>query len=183
MTSPLIPIGVRERLAEPDEASADARLDEVDAPAEAVEMSFVGIESRTRLTTSFGDVPAHLLRVNDSLRTADKRYVKIRRIDVLKLDHDFLRFHPAAQPIRIGASALGPGLPHQDLYLAPHQVLFSGTRSFDSKAVTAASLLSRPRVGRAPCEQVSYYRLILDADASVFSEKALLRIETPSGHA
>ena len=183
MASPLIPIGVRERPAGPEEASAGATFDESDAPEAAVEMSFVGIESRTRLTTSFGDVPAHLLRVNDSLRTADKRYVKIRKIDVLKLDHDFLSFHPGAQPVRIGSSALGPGLPQQDLYLAPHQVLFAGARSFETKAVTAASLLSRPRVGRAPCEQVSYYRLILDTDASIFSEKTLLRIEMPSGPA
>ena len=178
MSSPLISIDAHDVAArEPEPPHSESESETTRGP---LKMSFVGIESRTRLTTSFGDVPAHLLRVNDCLRTSDGRFAKIRKIDVLKLDRDFLSFHPHAQPIRIGAGALAPGLPKQDVYLAPDQTLVVGTSAFEKRSVTAASQMSRPRVVRSPCEQVAYYRLTLDAEASVLSEKVLLRIEMPS---
>lgn len=182
--SPLIPIepdredASRRRSMLPE---AEADLEEDFAPDLAGAMAFVGIESRTRLTTSFGDVPAHLLRVNDTLRTSDRRYVKIRRIDVLKLDRDFLAFHPDALPIRIAAGAIAAGLPQRDLYLAPDQPLLCGSNSFGMKPAKARDMLSRPRVYREPGETVSYFRLTLDEDATVFAEKAQLRIEKPLG--
>ena len=160
----------------------EVELDEDDAPEVPVEMAFVGLEGRTRLTTSFGEVPAQLLRVNDTLRTSDRRYAKIRKIDALRLDRDFLAFHPDAQPIRICAGALAPGMPQKDLYLAPDQPILAGTNAFSMKQTTARNLLTRPQVLRAPCEQVTYYRLTLDSEATVFSEKALLHIPMPSGN-
>ncbi len=140
-------------------------------------MKFVGIEARTRLTTSFGDVPAHLLRVHDTLRTVDRKYVKIRKIDVLKLDRDFLSLHADAMPVRIPAGAIAAGIPQRDIFLAPDQAITVGSGSFDTRTIDSRTMLSRPKVVRELCEQVSYYRLILDTEATVYAEKALLHIE------
>ena len=52
--------------------------------------SIPGIYSGTRISTSFGEVPAHLIRVRDQLRTRDGDYVRVLRIDEYKLDADFL---------------------------------------------------------------------------------------------
>lgn len=180
--SPLIPLEARDEIVRlEDRQSEDVVLDDDESPEDHAEMSFMGIDGRTRLTTSFGDVPAQLLRVNDTLRTSDRRYAKIRKIDALKLDREFLAFHPDAQPVRICAGALAPGVPQKDLYLAPDQPVLAGTNAFSMKETTARALLSRPQVLRAPCEQVTYYRLTLDGEATVFSEKAQLRIPLNSG--
>ena len=59
-----------------------------------------GIYSGTRVSTSFGEVPAHLIRVRDQLRTRDGDYQRVVRIDEYKLDAEFLSDHPEARPIR-----------------------------------------------------------------------------------
>jgi hypothetical protein len=175
----LIPLGFR-RGSEPEETRRMSRvLDVEDEDGEIEPIRLVGLESRTRVTTAFGDVPAHLLRVNDALRTADGRFLKIRKIDVLQFDADLLRRTVEAYPIRVGAGALRTGVPARDIYLAPEQALLAASGSFDSKVVTARELLSRPRVMREPVEQVAYFRLDLGGAASILAEKTAIVIDAP----
>jgi hypothetical protein len=175
----LIPLEFR-RGAQTDETRRVSRipdLEDDDGDLESVRIT--GLESRTRVTTAFGEVPAHLLRVNDTLRTADGRFLKIRKIDVLQFDAGFLRGHPDAYPIRIGAGAIRPGVPARDIYLAPEQQVLAANGGHSSKIVMARDMLSRPRVLREPLEQVAYFRLDLGGPASVLSEKAAIPIEEP----
>jgi hypothetical protein len=175
----LIPLGFR-RGSESGETRRVSRAPELeDEDGEIEPIRLAGLESRTRVTTAFGDVPAHLLRVNDAVRSADGRFFKIRKIDVLQFDADLLRRTVEAYPIRIGAGALRTGVPARDIYLAPEQAILASLGSFDSKVVTARDLLSRPRVTREPVDQVAYFRLDLGAAASILAEKTPIVIDPP----
>jgi hypothetical protein len=176
----LIPLGFR-RGNDPEETRRVSRIPDVedDDDAEIEPVRLVGLESRTRVTTAFGDVPAHLLRVNDAVRTADGRFLKIRRIDVIQFDADILRSTAEAYPIRVGPGALRTGVPQRDIYLAPEQELLAAFGAHDSKVVTARTLLSRPRVTREPVDQVAYFRLDLGAKATILAEKTPVLIDAP----
>lgn len=177
----LIPLGFR-RGSDEHETRRVSRIvdvedEESDGDIEPIRL--VGLESRTRVTTAFGEVPAHLLRVNDSVRGADGRFLKIRKIDVLQFDAQFLRMTAEAYPIRIGAGALRTGVPARDIYLAPEQEIVASTGGFASKVLTARDLLSRPRVMREPVDQVAYFRLDLGTAATVLAEKTPIQIPAP----
>lgn len=148
-----------------------------DDDGDDAEIRLTGIESRTRITTAFGEVPAHLLRVNDAVRVTEGHFLRIRKIDVLRFDAGFLAGHPEALPIRIGTDALRPGVPANDIFLAPDQPLLVVTGGYQNRLVVARDLLSRPRVLREPMEQVAYYRLDLGGEASILAEKAALPVE------
>lgn len=178
-----IPVGFRQAT----ETRLERRESRVSTPGCAededgaiAEVRLTGIESRTRVTTAFGEVPAHLLRVNDTVRAADGRFNKIRRIDVIRFEAASLRSMPDAYPIRIQAGALRAGVPARDIYLAPEQEILLATGSVGSKAVTAQELLSRPRVMREPIDQVAYFRLDLGGAASVMVEKVALPVAPAS---
>jgi hypothetical protein len=179
----MIPLGFRQGT----ETEAERRASRVPAPCgsededgSAAPIRLTGIESRTRVTTAFGEVPAHLLRVNDTVRAADGRFHKIRRIDVIRFEAASLRSLPDAYPIRIQAGALRAGVPARDIYLAPEQELLVTTGGAGSKMVRAQELLTRPRVMREPIDQVAYFRLDLGGPASVMAEKVALPVTPPA---
>jgi hypothetical protein len=173
----LIPLGFR-RGNEPEETRRVTRvLEEEDEDGDIEPIRLVGLESRTRVTTAFGDVPAHLLRVNDAVRAADGRFLKIRRIDVLQFDAQFMRTTTEAYPVRVGAGALRTGVPARDIYLAAEQPILASTGGFDSRVVAARDLLSRPRVMREPVDQVAYFRLDLGTTATILAEKTPIVID------
>jgi hypothetical protein len=175
----LIPLGFR-RGSEAGETRRVSRTpDFEDDDTDIQPIRLVGLESRTRVTTAFGEVPAHLLRVNDAVRTADGRFLKIRKIDVIQFEPDVLRSTVEAYPIRIGAGALRTGVPARDIYLAPEQELLASMGAHDSKVVTARTLLSRPRVMREPVDQVAYFRLDLGVKATILAEKTPVVIDAP----
>jgi hypothetical protein len=175
----LIPLGFRRGSDEQETRRVSRILDTEEDDGEIEPIRLVGLESRTRVTTAFGEVPAHLLRVNDSVRGADGRFFKIRKIDVLQFDAEFLRTTADAYPIRIGAGALRTGVPARDIYLAPEQELLASTGGFDAKVVRARDLLSRPRVMREPVDQVAYFRLDLGAAATIVAEKTPVLVPAP----
>lgn len=143
-------------------------------------VGITGIEAKTRVVTSFGAVPAHLIRVNDTVRTSDGAYRKVTRIDVLQFDRHFLEAYPDALPILVGANAIRPGLPRQDIVLAPDQELTSGFGAVMSKPMKARELLHRPRVRRVRSDQVAYYRFEVGADTAIMTEKAWVAVSAPA---
>ena len=86
----LIPLGFRRGSGEQESRRVSRVLDTEEDDTEIEPIRLVGLESRTRVTTAFGEVQAHLLRVNDAVRCADGRFLKIRRIDVLQFDAEIL---------------------------------------------------------------------------------------------
>ena len=94
----------------------------------------------SRVSTSFGEVPAQALRERDRVRTKTGEYLEIQKIDRIALDRDFLQYHPGAQPILIRAGALATNIPKFDVVLAPYQQIdksqsclrASGNRAVDT---------------------------------------------------
>ncbi len=104
-----------------------------------------GILGPTRLTTNFGHVPAHLVRVGDSLRTRTG-FARVQRISDLRIDEEFLARRPDAAPVILRRNALRAGAPHQDVVLSPAQGVALGEHRFDEEVVPAGTL-SRERGG------------------------------------
>ena len=175
----LIPLGFRRGSEEQETRRVSRILDQEEDDGDIEPIRLVGLESRTRVTTAFGEVPAHLLRVNDSVRAADGRFFKIRKIDVLQFDAEFMRTTADAYPIRIGAGALRTGVPARDIYLAPEQEIVASTGGFESRILMARELLSRPRVMREPVDQVAYFRLDLGTPATILAEKTAIPVAAP----
>lgn len=106
--------------------------------------SFPGILGSTRVTTTFGHVPAHLIRVGDALKTRDGSFLRVLRIDDLRIDEDFLSRRPDAAPVILRRNSQGAGAPHQDVTLSPAQMVSVGPNRFEDRLVPAAQL-SRER--------------------------------------
>jgi hypothetical protein len=105
-----------------------------------------GILGSTRVATSFGHVPAHLVRVGDTVRTRDGGFERVQRITDLKIDEDFLARHPEAAPVVIRRNGLQSGVPHQDVAFSEAQLVSVGPNRFEDRLV-AAGELSRERGG------------------------------------
>lgn len=103
--------------------------------------SIPGIYSGTRISTSFGEVPAHLIRVRDQLRTREGNYVRVLRIDEYKLDADFLAEHPEARPIRFTSRR---DTPSGAVYLSPGQRVLARGSSGQEVLRMAADFTDQP---------------------------------------
>lgn len=171
---PRIAQSVLAAISKAESTEIDIDIDDDNAPDAPV--GITGIEAKTRVETTFGAVPAHLVRVNDTVRTSDGAYRKVTRIDVLKFDRHFLEAYPDALPILVGADAIRPGLPRHDIVLAPDQALTSGFGAVLSQPVTARDLLHRPRVRRVRSDQVAYYRFEVGADTAIMTEKTWVAV-------
>lgn len=174
----LIPLGFRRGTETGESRRVSRTPDFEDDDGDIAPIRLTGIESRTRVQTAFGDVPAHLLRINDTVRGADGRFHRIRKIDVIHFEADVLRTTADAYPIRICAGALRTGVPARDIYLAPEQEIVVPSGGYGSSVVMARDLLSRPKVMREPADQVAYFRLDLGDAVNVMSEKVALPVET-----
>lgn len=115
-----------------------------------------GFGPDTRISTSFGEVPAKLLHERDQVRTAAGSYKRIQWMRRVHLDEDFLKRYPQAFPVVIRAGAFGQGVPEADVVLSPSQkVQLRGLRPDDS-ARTVGELEGRPRIMRKPMPKISY---------------------------
>ena len=102
-----------------------------------------GICSGTRISTSFGEVPAQLIRVRDRLRLRDGRFKPVLRIDEYKLDAEFMAQHPEARPIRFSAKVAGK-TGESVVHVSPGQMVLARGHEGDEVLRTAAEFLDRP---------------------------------------
>jgi hypothetical protein len=135
-----------------------------------------GFGPMTRVSTSFGELPAQALRLRDQLRTREGGFRPIQWIDRIILDADFLRRHPTAQPIVIRAGSLGHRLPTADVTLAPHQ-RFSARQPINGGALNCAlDAIGRHNVVRRQEHMVTYTVFHCGGPASVLSEGVWLDV-------
>jgi len=99
-----------------------------------------GIAGPTRVTTSFGHVPAHLVRVGDTLRTREGSYLRVLRISEFKFDDEFLERSPEAEPVVLRRNSLGPHMPLQDVVLSPAQEVSIGKNRYEERAIPASQI-------------------------------------------
>lgn len=141
------------------ETSDMAKTDDtVVAAPPAADWTIEGIADNTRITTSFGEVPAQLLRKNDMLRQRDGSFRKIIWIDHFRFDEAFISRHPEAAPVRIRAGALRPNTPERDVDLSPCQPLAFTTQA-GHQIVRARDLLKRAGVLQVPRNLLSYTQI------------------------
>lgn len=137
-----------------------------------------GVEGRTRITTAHGEIPARLLRPNDRVKTRDGRFLPVLGVNEIRMDPDFVFYHPDARPIRISAGAFGKSRPWEDIYLAPDQVVGGGLSQAESFFCRARDLLDHPMVIRARDADLSYYQIELGTQAAIQCEKVWLRVDS-----
>lgn len=67
-------------------------------PLQAVDWPLPWLVGEARVATTFGDDPAEALRCRDDIRTYSGATAKVKMVDKIHLDQDFLRKHPGALP-------------------------------------------------------------------------------------
>lgn len=131
--------------------------DDFSEPEERTEWNIAGIAGPTRLSTDFGEVPAHLVRVRDKIRSRDGRYLPVIRISEYKLEQAFLDRHPDAQPVVIRPHSLGNQSPVNTIQLSPAQRVVMPTDWSKKNFVRADSLSSMRASHDVSTGMVSYY--------------------------
>jgi len=128
-----------------------------------------GICSGTRVSTSFGEVPAQLIRVRDRLRTRDGRFLPVLRIDEYKLDDEFMAQHPEARPIRFTAKVAGQ---RNDaiVHVSPGQQVLARDAAGTETMRLAGDFLDRPGVMPDAHGALTYYVFHLGETALVRAE-------------
>ncbi len=129
-----------------------------------------GFAGKTRIRTTFGDLPIEALRVNDPVVTPEGRVLKVRRIDRIGLDRGFLLGMPSAQPILIPENALGRGLPMQDMLVSPAQEMELRSATPQAHKSRADRLTRNPLITTDFHGVMTYYTLDLGEDAIVLAE-------------
>lgn len=121
----------------------------------------------TRLLTRSGYRAVEELQVGDEVQTLNQGWQAIRWLGhrtEAQLANG--KFHVKSQPIRIAAHAFGPDLPSRDLWVSPDHAVF-----FRNHLIPAKSLVNGENVVRdAGLESVTYYHVLLDQHAVIFSE-------------
>ncbi|MFB2531860.1 Hint domain-containing protein [Paracoccus sp. p3-h83] len=146
-----------------------------DVPAD----NLVCFASGTLIATPTGTMRIEDLRVGDPVITRDHGIQPIRWIASRAMRADELAAAPHLRPIRIGAGALGAGLPETDLVVSPqHRVLVRSAiaqRMFgtDEILVAAKHLTTLPGIGVAEdLTTVTYHHMLFDAHEVVISNGA-----------
>jgi len=147
--------------------------EEVRSPAEATtrkdegSWTVPGILGSTRVATSFGHVPAQLVRVGDTVRTRTGSFERVQRISEIRIDEDFIARRPEAAPVIIRRNTLQSGTPHQDVGLSPGQMVSVGPNRFEDRLVRAETLSRlRGSIDRT-LGMLVYVQLHLAADAQI----------------
>ncbi|WP_207102862.1 Hint domain-containing protein [Paracoccus shandongensis] len=88
------------------------------------DVAFPCFVAGTLILTDRGERPVETLRPGDLVATADHGLRPIRWIGSSVLEQGVLARNPALLPVRIAASALGPGIPARDLFVSQqHRIL------------------------------------------------------------
>ncbi|MEO0990137.1 MAG: Hint domain-containing protein [Pseudomonadota bacterium] len=129
-----------------------------------------GILGPTHITTSFGEVPAHLVRVRDRLRTRSGNFVPVLRVDAYRLDPEFLDGHPDARPVKVIQGSLGHNMPDKDAWYSPQQMILSATSGETHRLVPACEATNSIKATTPPAGDLAYYVFHLGQAALVRSE-------------
>lgn len=137
-----------------------------------------GFFGKSRVLTSFGQLPVEALRVRDPLKTPSGKYVRVTWIDQIRLDVQFLEQHPQAHPVFVKKNALGVSQPERSILISPAQKLKEPGRVGDDAMKPASALVGRTNVMRLPHSGFIYYLFHCDAPAVVSVEGVWFELPT-----
>lgn len=133
----------------------------------------------TLILTAEGEVPIEELTVGTSVATADDGFQPIRWIGSRRLSAAELLASPKLRPVRIGAGALGAGLPERDLVVSPqHRVLVRSDIVLRMTDKTEALVAAKHLVGSpgievmAADDGIEYWHFLCDRHHIVTSNGA-----------
>ena len=135
-----------------------------------------GFGPKTRITTAFGDLPIEALRLRDDIRTSTGRMLRVACIEQIRLDAEYLRNQPDAQPILLRQDALDHGKPGRDMLVSPRQELSHGLANFQKRFAPADRIKGRPNVSRLPQTAITYFLFHCGEPAIVLAEGVPARI-------
>lgn len=129
-----------------------------------------GILAKTRVTTNFGKVPAHLIHVGDRIRTRAGRYLPVKNIEVYKLDREYIERHSEALPVLIQQGAIDGKYPTQDVLLSPEQLVTLDGKHARADMVHAREIPRSRRTFDPSLGVVAYYKFTLEEPAEIYCE-------------
>lgn len=116
-----------------------------------------GFSGKSKVQTSFGNLPIEALRRRDQIRTIAGSYLEVEWVDRLRLDVGFLEKHPEAQPIYIPQNAFGSAMPCQNMLVSPAQAIKPSGQIGNDGVHSALDLTARPNITRMPHAGFTYY--------------------------
>ena len=147
------------------------------ADAPRADWNLPGILGQTHVSTTFGEVPAQLVRRRDRLRTKDGDYLPVLRIDEYKIDHDFLLYQPDAKPIVVKAGSMAGSAPARDAYFSPGQKILRQKSGVQHELVTARDTSSLEYSFDRSVGQLSYFVFHLGRPAMIRCEGMWVQME------
>jgi hypothetical protein len=126
-----------------------------------------GFCGKSKIATSFGNLPIEALRRNDPVKIASGDFRKIVWVDKITLDPEFLTTHPEAQPVLIRAGSLGPGKPAVDMFVSPAQLVQSSGSHGKIAYKNAAGLITCGSAVAKPQASITYYVFACSQEVSV----------------
>lgn len=135
-----------------------------------------GFGRKTRIRTTFGDLPIEVLRVGDQLAVADGGIARVAWVDKIALDADYLQRNASALPILIRENAADYGKPLRDLLVSPQQELAFGLANFRPRFRTAGTISGRAQIGRAQVQTITYYLFHCQKPVVAYAEGVPVRI-------
>lgn len=116
-----------------------------------------GFLPKTKVTTSFGNMPIEGLRVRDPVRVRSGAYRRVEWIDKIHVDADFLACFPDAFPVVLGANSIIRNSPPWDIHMSPVQKVIYPQEWARPTPKMAKDLLGRPGVRRSQDTNFTYY--------------------------
>lgn len=151
---------------EPAGAETSAQKPKRPTP-EPIVWAMPGFCGKSKVLTSFGNLPIEALRKNDPLKTAAGEFRKVTWVDKVTFEPEFLASHPEAQPVLIAAGKFGAGKPAVDMLVSPAQSVQSSAR-YGSVAFRKAKELVQGGGGTArPQSSVTYFLFGCDSPIEV----------------
>src|SRR5216683_1399869 len=120
---------------------------------------------RGRTLVGTGTNAATIFKTGDRLRTAQGTlrpviWIGWRRTDIAR--------HPdpaSVRPVRVAAHALGPNMPHRDLWLSPDHALF-----IDGVLIPVRYLINDATIVQEHRDEVTYWHVELDQHEVILAE-------------
>jgi hypothetical protein len=132
----------------------------------------------TRIATPRGPIPVEALQQGDQVVTASGAVRPIIWVGSRAMDFTRHPYPASAQPVRIAAGALAPGLPTRDLRLSPDHALWLDDVLVPVKELIDGALITLEH----DCTQTVYYHVELDAHDILLAEGVKAESFLDTGH-
>lgn len=116
-----------------------------------------GFGGKSKVVTSFGQLPIEALRRNDPVKTSSGRFLKVSWVEKISLDFDYLKRYPEAQPVLVGAGSLSKTTPASDMLVSPAQEFKTAVQYGECSLRISSDLVGRNGISRSYQSSFTYF--------------------------